>query len=319
MKYQLMCSFVIIVVLVMYWYTPFFGFRSIPKEQFIENEYFGICQDDPVPYAGNKCNNSNTISFGTVTPKCSSNFVDNAVVQVFGLKSCNVVNRKRARRELNNAIYCFHRQNRAGFERDFKNLFPKTCNYVGSHVDYGITEVPMPKGVKCVRRYTMLRHPVKRLKSAIKYSGGKSLDFIHKDLLYAGDNHMTRVVAGQSLLCRSLPKIENKTDILRIAKYNLQHRYNWFGIVEMMEESMELLGYQGKSSKIIQPALASSKGASFTDEQILTRRRHFELDLELYDFAVELLKCRYKRHKHQKEALLRTQTRERRSIFQWFL
>jgi len=159
----------------------------------------------------------------------------------------------------------------------------------------------MPKAVKCIRRYTMLRHPVRRLKSAIKYGGGKSLDFIHKDLLYAGDNHMTRVVAGQSLLCRTMPKIDSKTEILRIAKYNLQYRYNWFGIVEMMEESMELLGYRGKSSKIIQPALSSSGGASFTDKLILTRRRHFELDLELYEFAVELLKCRYERLKKQKK------------------
>ena len=75
--------------------------------------------------------------------------------------------------------------------------------------------------------------------------------------------------------------------------YNLQHYYYWLGVVELMDESVELLGYHGSSSKVIQLALVSRKAAIFNNDQILTRQEHFGLDLELYNFALDLLKYRY--------------------------
>ena len=66
-----------------------------------------------------------------------------------------------------------------------------------THVDAGLMTVPYHPAVKCVGKFTILREPTSRLKSAITYAGATSLDYIQKNRHYAGDNHMVRMIAGQ--------------------------------------------------------------------------------------------------------------------------
>ena len=62
-----------------------------------------------------------------------------------------------------------------------------------------------------------------------------------------------------------------------------------------MQESFEMLGFKGNISDlgIIQPKQKSGKGRKFTREEVMTQRRYFELDIGLYEYAVDLHKKRY--------------------------
>lgn len=168
---------------------------------------------------------------------------------------------------------------------------------------------------KNVRAFTFLREPVKRLHSEYlflkswknqhlyEYLNANEISFSQyvasqeKLLRYRGKNFMTRCISGDSL------EYSNISESLEKAKYNLKHSFMFFGIQERFMESMLLLSKQVQLKNILHQKMNalghSAQARQLTPEEKAIAREYNQADIELYDYALNLLEERIREEGQQ--------------------
>jgi Galactose-3-O-sulfotransferase len=170
---------------------------------------------------------------------------------------------------------------------------------VSGHLHYGVHEY-IPRECEYV---TVLREPVARVVSSYHYILGHPKHWLHTDLVGATDpldeflridptvdNHQTRMVSGRGggeIASRTAEPLGSEA--LEEAKRNLQ-RFLVVGLTERFDETFVLLrralGWKLPYYVTANVATRPKQATERTLERIRERNR---LDLELYEFADELL------------------------------
>lgn len=183
-------------------------------------------------------------------------------------------------------------------------------NLLQGHFPYGIhAYVPQP-----VRYITFLRDPVARVISLyyffLRYPASYlhhklSADNVSLDEFVTGQftdetrNFQTRMIAGTERLEPLFPEPDATT--LALAKQRLATDFTAFGITEHFDASLILishaLGWQPLSHKMLYKSrnVAPVRNAkeAIDPETISAIRHNNQLDLELYDYAVDLFSVRW--------------------------
>ncbi|MGB0369889.1 MAG: sulfotransferase family 2 domain-containing protein [Opitutales bacterium] len=195
---------------------------------------------------------------------------------------------------------------------------------VKGHCGYGIHNFINSK----VRYVTFLRDPVKRVISEYYYvkrhprpSNHALLnreDISLRDYVEAGiytDNMHLRFLTFMRL--EDAPEGPAKEEWLEPAKKLLEERFESIGIVERFDESMLLMAQDLDLSDVTYIRQNSRKeSAEETDEVKCLIREKESLDIQLYDFALNIFESRWSDYlKKNSDALMRFQCENKRKIF----
>lgn len=175
---------------------------------------------------------------------------------------------------------------------------------VSGHLHYGVHRY-IPKDCEYI---TMLREPVARVISMYRYILGDPRHWLHDELARSGmgleefversadpgvDNHQTRLISGRGsgelAPGRELPELDREA--LQEAKSNLE-RFLVVGLNERFDESFLLIGRAlGWRLPFYITGNVSARSKPAADGAVALIRERNQLDLELYDFARDLLEA----------------------------
>ncbi len=160
---------------------------------------------------------------------------------------------------------------------------------------------------------TFLREPVERVISQfyyIKRLKGHKLEqiitkenlslseFVERGLSVVTDNGMTRKIAG---LSDSVGFQEYDESLLDTAKENIDKHFGFVGISEQFDKSLmilsDFLGWKNVQYYNQNVTVNRRKAQSIDELEIDKVRRHIQLDIELYDFALKSFNATYERRK----------------------
>lgn len=156
---------------------------------------------------------------------------------------------------------------------------------------------------------TFLRNPIERVISQyyyIKRLKGHKLeqiisdenlslsDFVERGLSVVTDNGMTRKIAG---LSDNVGFQQYDRGLLDVAKQNIEKHFKFVGISEHFDESLmilgDVLGWKNLHYYNRNVTVNRTKALTIEQSEIDKVKKHVDLDLELYDFALKSFNSTY--------------------------
>lgn len=178
----------------------------------------------------------------------------------------------------------------------------RSLSLVEGHINFDVSNV-LPQEHDYI---TMLRSPVERVISTFRYicqypqhrlhkyiteNNISIIEYIESKCNKVGvDNGMTRILSGEPLMSDNISFGGCTKEMLEQARYNLEHRIKVFGIMERFEESVTVMGnclnWANRVTTKVNETRAEDKIA--TNELYELIVKYNQLDIDLYNFAVEL-------------------------------